>query len=140
MKFYLSQRKNQKMKKAFCFNISSRHSTVVVFLSNSPMASMASDINFQFIRVQKTSIILKDMNSSNNFGLILKKGIPDCNYQAKKVHFYFFSLCFGASNFQKIGVWKFSISPFNQHHPLSFQLFWAFLIPDFISYQYQKSI
>ena len=78
--------------------------TVVVFLSNSPMASMASDFNFQFTRVQKTSNILKIINSSNNFGLILKKGIPDCNYQAQKVHFYFFSLCFGASNFQKIGV------------------------------------
>ena len=114
--------------------------TVVVFLSNSPIASMASDFNFQFTRVQKTSIILKNMNSCNNFGLILKKGIPDCNHQAQKEHFYFFSLCFDTSNFQEIGVWKSLISPFNQHNPLRFQHFWVFLISDFISYQYQKPI
>ncbi len=53
---------------------------------------MASDFNFQFTRVQKTSIILKNMIYSNNYGIILKKGIPDCNYEAQKVYFFFFFL------------------------------------------------
>ena len=92
--------------------------TVVVFLSNSPIASMASNFNFQFTRVQKTSIILKNMNSSNNLGIILSP---------KSTLFLLFLYVLVLQIFKKKGFENLWFLNLTSTIPLGFSFFESFL-------------